>query len=376
MPLAYFDNAASTKVDPRVAESMLPYFCEKYSNPSALHGPAQECRNAIEIAREAVAELLGAEDPSEVLFTSGATEGNNTVLNTFSGNFLVSAIEHPSIRGASLCTGRATLVPVDKFGSLDLEVYAEMLREKKPELVSVMLVNNEIGCIQDIDKIGEMAHSAGAHFHSDITQGVGKGRLELSSRPIDYATLSGHKIHAPKGIGALWVRTGKPLKQFMVGGTHEYGCRAGTSNTPAIVALGTAARILIEEGESESQRMRAQRSKIAKALTEQIPDMRINGQDDGAPHILNVSFHLTEGESVIINLDAEGICCTAGSACSSGKKKSSPVLEAIGLDDEWLGGTVRISLSRFTTDAEVDQLIAAMVRSVKAVRSLSGYAVG
>ena len=376
MPLAYFDNAASTKVDPRVAEAMLPYFCDKYANPSALHAPAQECRNAIEIARETIAELLGADDPSEVLFTSGATEGNNTVLNSFSGKLLVSAIEHPSIRGAALCTGRAYIIPVDKTGTLDFVAYAELLKTEKPELVSVMLVNNEIGATQDIERIGAMAHAAGARFHSDITQGVGKRRLHLASLSIDYATLSGHKIHAPKGIGALWVRTGAPLKQFLVGGTHEYGCRAGTSNTPCIVALGEAARILIEEGEVETARMKAQRTRIAKALTEQIPNMQINGQTDGAPHILSVSFRLTEGESVIINLDSEGICCTAGSACSSGGGEISPVLEAIGLSDEWVGGTVRISLSRFTTEAEIDLLIGAMVRSVTAVRNLSGFAIG
>ncbi len=376
MPLAYFDNAASTKVDPRVSEAMFPYFCEKYANPSALHAPAQECRNAIEEARERIAQLLGAEDASEILFTSGATEGNNTVLNSFSGKYLVSAIEHPSVRGAALCTGRATLIPVDCKGTLDFVAYAELLKTVKPELVSVMLVNNEIGSIQDLQRIGEMAHAAGAKFHSDITQGVGKGKINLSELPIDYATLSGHKIHAPKGIGALWVKTDAPLKQFMVGGTHEYGCRAGTSNTPAIVALGTAAKIMIDEGATEAQKMREQRSRIISALKPQIPDMRINGQENGAPHIISMSFRQTEGESVIINLDAEGICCTAGSACSSGKKRSSPVLEAIGLTDDWLRGTVRVSLSRFTTDGEVDHLISSMVKSVEAVRNLGGYAVG
>ncbi len=372
MKSIYFDNAASTKVDPRVFEAMKPYFCESYANASALHSPAQEAKVAVEKARESVCELLGADDPSEIIFTSGATEGNDTVLFSFDGTMLVSAIEHPSVYIPACESGRAFFIPVDESGTLILDEYKRMLEIHKPQLVSVMLVNNEIGSVQDIDTIGAMAHEAGAKFHSDMTQGIGKYPANVSARPIDYATLSGHKIHAPKGIGALWVRTGAPLKRFMVGGTHEAGRRSGTLNVPGIVGLGEAARIILQE-KDEHERLRRMKRRIVRAVLDSIPDVKINGQENGAPHILSISFFRTEGESIIINLDAQGICVTAGSACSSGGNKKSHVLTAIGLPDEWLRGTVRVSLGRFNTEDEVDSLIEALIGCVQSVRSLSGY---
>lgn len=375
MKTLYFDNAASTCVAPEALEAMLPYFTECYANASALHSPAQRAKAAVEEARETVAELVGADDPSEIIFTSGATEGNNQVLNTFSGKMIVSAIEHPSVANPAEESGRSQEIRVDQEGSLDYEHYSELL-QTGPELVSVMLVNNEIGSVQDIDQIGAMAKEAGAHFHSDITQGVGKTNLGLANRPIDYATLSGHKIHAPKGIGALWVRSGAPLKRFMVGGTHEGMRRSGTLNVPGIVGLGVAARLMIDRGKMEAARMAALRDRIIREVSAKVSDVRVNGQAANAPHILSLSFYRTEGESVIINLDSQGICCTAGSACSSGMNLKSRVLTAIGLPDEWLRGTIRISLSRYTTDAEVDELIGALTRSVVMVRSLAGYATG
>ncbi len=374
MSIAYFDNAASTKVDPRVLDAMLPFFCENYSNPSALHSCAQEARAAVERAREQVAELLGAEDPSEVIFTSCATEANNTVLGTFCGRLLYSAIEHPSVRNLAEGTDRAEAIPVDEEGTIREDAYAEALSRVKPELVSVMSVNNEIGSVQDIDKLGAMAHDAGAHFHSDITQGVGKTELNLSTRPIDYATLSGHKFHAPKGIGVLWARGGSPLKPFMCGGTHESQRRAGTHNVPLIVGMGAAADIIRREGATESARMRDLRTRLIEGVTSKVKDVKVNGQENGAPHIASLSFYRTEGESILINLDARGICCTAGSACSSGRGLGSPILNAIGLEQDWLRGTVRLSLSRFTTEEEVDYLVSSLVAAVEDVRSLAGYA--
>lgn len=371
MSIAYFDNAASTKVDPRVLEAMLPYFCENYSNPSAPHSLAQEAKYAVERAREQVAELLGAEDTSEVVFTSCATEANNTVLGTFDGRMLHSAVEHPSVRNVAEGSNRSEEVPVDQYGTVDVQAYQEALRRVGPELVTVMSVNNEIGSIQDLDLLGGLAKEAGAHFHSDITQGVGKTELRLSERPIDYATLSGHKFHAPKGIGVLWARGGAPLRPFMCGGTHESQRRAGTHNVPLIVGLGAAADIIRREGPEESKRMRAQRERLVSQITSRIADVKVNGQPDGAPHIASLSFYRTEGEAILIGLDARGICCTAGSACSSGRGLGSPVLRAIGLDDDWLRGTVRLSLSRFTTDAEIDYLIDSLVAAVNDVRSLS-----
>ena len=371
MPIAYFDNAASTKVDPRVLEAMLPFFCENYSNPSALHSLAQESRMAVERAREQVAELLGADDTSEVIFTSCATEANNTVLNTFKGRMLYSAIEHPSVRNVMEACGNNEPIPVDETGAIREDVYAEALGRLKPELVSIMSVNNEIGSVQDVDKLGQMAHDAGSHFHSDITQGVGKTELNLAARPIDYATLSGHKFHAPKGIGVLWARGTVPLKPFMCGGTHESQRRAGTHNVPLIVGMGVAADIIRREGVEEAKRMRELRQRMVDAITAKVSDVKVNGQPDGAPHIASLSFYRTEGESILINLDARGICCTAGAACSSGRGLGSPVLNAIGLDQEWLRGTVRLSLSRFTTKEEVDYLVESVVAAVADVRSLA-----
>ena len=371
MQIAYFDNAASTKVDPRVLEAMLPFFCENYSNPSALHSLAQEARMAVERAREQVADLLGAEDPSEVIFTSCATEANNTVLGSFRGNILYSAIEHPSVRNVAEATGRGEGLPVDEKGAIRFDEYAKALIRVQPELVSIMSVNNEIGSVQDIAKLGEMAHMEGALFHSDITQGVGKTDLNLSSLPIDYATLSGHKFHAPKGIGVLWARGGVPLKPFMCGGTHESQRRAGTHNVPLIVGMGVAAEIIKNEGKQEAERMRGLRARLIEKVTQLVPEVKVNGQPNGAPHIASLSFHRTEGEAILINLDARGICCTAGAACSSGRGLGSPVLNAIGLDQEWLRGTVRLSLSRFTTEEEIDYLIQSVVEAVADVRSLS-----
>ncbi|MBV6502329.1 MAG: Cysteine desulfurase NifS [Fimbriimonadales bacterium] len=375
MQVAYFDNAASTKVDPEVLDAMMPFLTECYANPSALHSMAFRAKAAIEEARRTLAELIGADDPAEIIFTSGATEANDTVLNTFGGRMLVSDIEHPSVRNPALESGRADLIPVDQQGTLDFEAY-ERLLESPTELVSVMSVNNEIGAVQDIDKIGEMAHRAGALFHSDITQGVGKHKLEVQNRPIDYATLSGHKFHAPKGIGMLWVRNGCPLKRFMVGGLQEGGRRSGTLNVAGIVGLGAAAKIAMRQGAAEIEKMARQRQRIIDAIVATVPDVRVNGQPDGAPHIINLSLYRTEGEAVIINLDSHGICCTAGAACASGSGLGSHVLNAIGLPQEWLKGSVRISLSRLTTDAEVDYLIQEFPRAVSEVRGLAGYAAG
>ncbi|KAA0229278.1 cysteine desulfurase [Fimbriimonadia bacterium ATM] len=375
MQVAYFDNAASTKVDPEVLDAMMPFLTECYANPSALHSMAFRAKAAIEEARRTLAELIGADDPAEIIFTSGATEANDTVLNTFGGRMLVSDIEHPSVRNPALESGRADLIPVDQQGTLDFEAY-ERLLESPTELVSVMSVNNEIGAVQDIDKIGEMAHRAGALFHSDITQGVGKHKLEVQNRPTDYATLSGHKFHAPKGIGMLWVRNGCPLKRFMVGGLQEGGRRSGTLNVAGIVGLGAAAKIAMRQGAVEIEKMARQRQRIIDAIVATVPDVRVNGQPDGAPHIINLSLYRTEGEAVIINLDSHGICCTAGAACASGSGLGSHVLNAIGLPQEWLKGSVRISLSRLTTDAEVDYLIQEFPRAVSEVRGLAGYAAG
>ena len=371
MPIAYFDNAASTKVDPRVLDAMIPFFCDNYANPSALHSLAMEARMAVERAREQVAELLGAEDTSEVIFTSCATEANNTVIGTFSGPKLYSAIEHPSVRNVMQACGDSEEIPVDEQGTVRFDDYAKALIRIQPELVSIMSVNNEIGSVQDIDKLGEMAHMEGALFHSDITQGVGKTELNLANRPVDYATLSGHKFHAPKGIGVLWVRGGVPLKPFMCGGTHESQRRAGTHNVPLIVGMGVAAEIIRKEGAEEAKRMRGLRQRLIDAVTAKVGDVKVNGQAEGAPHIVSFSFYRTEGESILISLDARGICCTAGSACSSGRGLGSPVLNAIGLDQDWLRGTVRLSLSRFTTEEEVDFLIESLTSAVSDVRSLS-----
>jgi cysteine desulfurase len=372
----YFDNAASTMIDPAALDAMMPFLTECYANAHALHTPAQRARAAVQEARESVAELLGAADPSEVIFTSGATEGNNQVVSSFCDGLLVSsAIEHPSVANPCAEAGGSKQIPVLPDGTIDFDAYEAVLKDR-PALVSVMLVNNEIGAIQDIDRIGEMAQKAGAAFHSDVTQGIGKSEMRLSERPIDYAVLSGHKIHAPKGVGALWARTGAKLRRFMVGGTHEVGRRSGTTNVPSVVALGVAAKLMHENGLEEAARIKRLRDTIVAGLMARVPDVRVNGQENGAPHILSVSFYRTEGESVIINMDAQGFCLTAGSACSSGTSSTSRVLTAIGLPEEWLRGTVRISLSRFTTEEEVEALIAALAKSVGSVRSLTQYAAG
>ncbi|MCL6623349.1 MAG: cysteine desulfurase [Fimbriimonadales bacterium] len=372
MESLYFDNAASTRVDPRVLEAMLPYFCEHYANPSALHTMAQVTRSAVEQAREQLAELLGVDDPSEIIFTASATEANNTVIRSFSGRILVSAIEHASVLYPALSHSRTELIPVDPQGKVDEDAYLKLL-SGGAELVSIIAVNNEIGTIQDIYRLGQMAKDAGAYFHSDLTQAVGKIPIRLEDSPLDYASLSAHKIHGPKGVGALWVRTGAPLSPLLVGGKHEQKRRASTLNVPGIVGLGRAAELLREEGEADVARMRDFRNRIISEVLARVPDSRLNGSMDGAPHIISLSFYRTEGETILINLDAQGICCTAGAACSSGERKYSHVLEAIGLPEEWLRGTIRVSLGRFNTSEGVDRLIEAIVDSVAKVRELAEF---
>lgn len=373
MQIIYLDNAASTRVDPRVLDAMLPFFSECYANASALHVPAQKSKVVIERARELLAEFLGASDTSEIIFTCGATEANNTVLGSFDGPILISAIEHPSVFNTAMATGRARVIPVDETGTIKLDEYRALLHEVKPQLVSVMQVNNEIGSLQDLDLLGSLAHENGALFHTDLTQGVGKCDMNLSERPIDYATLSAHKCHGPKGVGAIWCKMGSPFKNFMLGGTHEAQRRAGTLNVPGIVGLGEAIRCIETDGASDLERIRLIRKGLLDGLLS-LPDVRLNGQPAGAPHIMSLSFHRTEGEAVIINLDSKGICCTAGSACSSGMHLKSQVLTAIGLPDEWLRGTVRLSLGRFNTLEEVEPSVAAIGQAVASVRRIAEFA--
>lgn len=347
----YFDNAATTPVDPRVREAMVPYLGEECGNANSIHSFGLAARAAIEKAREQVATLIGADDPSEIVFTSGATESNNWVIRAFE-HVVTSPLEHSSIHDISrsqLPYGEAPFI-------------AQYF-----DLQSVMWVNNETGAIYGGKgpKEFDFARTA-ARFHSDATQAVGK--LPVSVDGLDFLSLSAHKFHGPKGVGALFVRGGVDLVPLLVGGGHERGLRAGTLNVPGIVGLGEAARIAIEEREQDF----VHASQLKEALLREIqlvPDHRVIVTIT-SPFILAVSFSGIEGETVVVDVDRRGFAIGAGAACSTGNNRPSHVLQAMGIEPEWARGTIRISFGRFNTVDETVALAKALSESVAELRGI------
>lgn len=380
MKTIYLDNNATTQVAPEVLETILPYFHELYGNPSSAHSFGGQVAERLTEARDQVAGLLGAR-PGEIIFTSGGTESDNAAVRSALAAYpekkhiATSQVEHPAIR--SLCQHlakqgyRVTEVPVNGQGELDMDLYAKSLTPDTA-IVSLMWGNNETGVLFPIEKAAEMAKDKGILFHTDAVQAVGKIPINLRNNAVDMLSLSGHKLHSPKGIGVLFARTGLKFRPYVIGGHQERNRRAGTENTPAIIGLGKACELAALRMEKENTRVKHLRDKLEKGILEIVPHTRANG---GAvarlPNTSNISFEFVEGESILLSLDAEGICASTGSACSSGSLEPSHVLLAMGLTPTTAQGSIRFSLSLYNTEEEIDFVLQKLPPIIEKLRSMS-----
>ncbi len=378
------DNNATTRVDPRVLETILPYFSEYYGNPSSMHSFGGDVGKRLEEARASVQALLGVEHDSEIIFTSCGTESDNTaILSALSiqpsrREIITSVVEHPAI--LSLCDHlerhegyKVHYIPVDRLGRISMEAYAAALSEQVA-VVSMMYANNETGTIFPVETMARMAKEKGALFHTDAVQAVGKIALNMQESAIDMLSLSGHKLHAPKGVGALYVRRGTRYRPMLRGGHQERGRRAGTENTTGIIALGLAADMALEHMEYENTVVRALRDRLEAGILAQVPYAFANGDPEHRlPNTASISFEYIEGEAILMLLSRVGIAASSGSACTSGSLEPSHVLRAMDIPYTAAHGTIRFSLSRETTEAEVDWVIAQTPPIIEQLRRLSPY---
>ena len=384
MKTIYFDNNATTKVADEVFEEIKPYFCELYGNPSSMHTFGGQVGIKIRTAREKTAALLGC-DPSEIIFTGCGTESDNTAINGTLAAYpnkrkiITSCVEHPAVLSVcrELGSHGYTVVElkVDKQGRLDMDM-AELEKQidDNTALVTIMYANNETGVIFPVEKIAELTKSRDAVFHTDAVQAVGKIPLNLSKSNIDLLSISGHKLHAPKGVGVLYIKKGTRLSPYMLGGHQEAGKRAGTENVPGIVGLGKACELAAKNIEEESEKVKHLRDKLENAILQQCPDSMLNGdKDNRLPNTSNISFEFIEGEAILLMLDKFGICASSGSACTSGSLEPSHVLRAMGVPFTAAHGSIRFSLSRYNTEKEVDYTIEKMPEIVNRLRKLSPF---
>jgi len=383
----YLDHSATTPVDVRVVEAMLPYLTEKFGNASSVHYFGQEARGAADRARRAVAALIGAR-PNEVVFTSGGTEANNLAIRgvceaaeAHGRHVIISQIEHPSVIGVCEAMEKRgweiTRVPVSSGGVVNVEDVRAALRPDTV-LISVMLANNEIGTIQPVSEIGKLVseqRTAGRKhlsLHTDAVQAAGRIPLSIDELGCDLLSLSAHKLYAPKGVGALFIRRGTRLISQNVGGHQERERRAGTESVPNIVAFGAAADIARRELDERAEHVRALRDKFEAGVKARIEDVVFNGETSARlPHLSNISFRFIEGEGLLINLDLQGIAVSTGSACSSGTLEPSPVIRALGRDDELARGSIRFSFGKDNTSDDVDYVLDVLHRAVTNLRRLS-----
>ncbi len=376
----YLDYNATTPVDPEVLDAMLPYFTHAYGNASSIHSPGQEARLAVENARESVASLIGAK-PAEIVFTSGGTEADNlAIFGVVAGaagkrHVITSAIEHHAVLHACEKLQSdgvdVTFLPVGSDGIVDPEDVRRALRPDTA-LISVMHANNELGTIQSIAEIGAIAREADIYFHSDAVQTAGKLPIDVSRLGVDLLSLSAHKIYGPKGTGALFVKSGTRLQAMFFGGHHERDRRPGTENVAGIAGMGRAAVIAARSVIDDAPRVAALRDHLEESLLNAIPQCHVNGRRDmRVANTSNVTFSSAEGESLVIALDLRGVSCSTGAACSSGAVEPSHVLKAIGLSPEEGRSSIRFSLGRGTTSAEIDYALAAIPAAVEHLRELS-----
>lgn len=381
----YMDNNATTRVAPEVVDAMMPFLTDCYGNPSSMHTFGGQVAKAINDAREKIAALIGA-DPDEIVFTSCGTESDSTAilsgLQTFpeKRHVVTSRVEHPAVKNLcenlDILTGhkhRISRLHVESDGTLDLEEYRESLDEDTA-IVSVMWANNETGVIFPVEEMAEIAREQGILFHTDAVQAVGKIPIDLGKTPMDFLSISGHKLHAPKGVGVLYIRKGTPFIPFMNGGHQEHGRRGGTENVASIVGMGEACRLAAQKMDEENTRVRALRDRLEKGLLEKIPRSMLNGhRTDRLPNTANISFEFVEGEAILLHMNRLGICASSGSACTSGSLEPSHVLRAMGVPFTAAHGSIRFSLSVYNTEEEVDFLLEHMPRIIANLREMSPF---
>jgi cysteine desulfurase len=378
----YVDNNATTQVAPEVLEEMLPYFNEFYGNPSSMHTFGGMVEHKIVEARERLAGLLGA-SPEEIIFTSCGTESDNTAIraailsNPDKKHIITSRVEHPAIKNLfeylSKNRYRVTFVPVNRKGLLDMDYLYKNLSEDTA-VVSLMWANNESGVIFPIEEIGKVLKEKGIVFHTDAVQAVGKIPIDLKNVDVDMLSLSGHKLHGPKGVGALYVRKGTKYSPFLIGGHQEKGRRGGTENAASIIGLGKASEIAALNLSGENTRVKRLRDKLETEILSRVPNAIVNGdRENRLPNTTSISFEYVEGESILLMMDEYGICASSGSACTSGSLEPSHVLRAMGVPFTAAHGSVRFSLSIYNTEEEIDFIVEKLPPIIKRLRELSPF---
>jgi len=390
MNRVYLDYNATTPVDPQVLDAMLPYFSGNFANASSIHTPGQRARAAVETAREQVAALIGA-TPQEIVFTSGGTESDNHAIfgavaqpllavrlsspQTSLPHIITSTIEHEAVLNACQAAEKQgvsiTYLPVDHEGRVDPEAVRRAIRPETA-LIAIMHANNELGTVQPLEEIGRIAREHKIYFHTDAVQSAGKFPIDVNALNVDLLSLSGHKLYAPKGIGALYVRSGTRLQQLLYGGHHQRGFRPGTENVAGIVGLGKATEIARNSLSTDAKRVSTLRDNLERGLLDRIPQVRINGGlAPRTPNTTNIMFAGIEGEALVIALDLKGLACSVGAACSSGAVEPSHVLTAIGLSQEEAKSSLRFSLGRHTTESEIDFALEVIPAAVAQLRAIS-----
>ncbi len=386
MNRVYLDYNATTPVEPEVLDAMLPYFSAEFGNAASIHTPGQKARAAVETAREQVAALICAR-PQEIIFTSGGTESDNhaifgIVSSSFSSpsltsrpHVITSTVEHEAVLNACQALEKqgvsVTYLGVDRDGQIDLQ---ELRRAVRPEtvLITIMHANNELGTVQPLEQIGRIAKQADVYFHTDAVQSAGKIPIDVNQLQVDLLSISGHKLYAPKGIGALYVRGGTRVRQLLYGGHHQRGFRPGTENVAGIVGLGKAAELARKSLAEDARRLSGLRNQLEQGLLQSVPQSRVNaGASPRTPNTTNLVFPGVEGEALLIALDLKGLACSTGAACSSGAVEPSHVLTAIGLPPEEARASLRFSLGRHTAQADIDFALRVVPAAVAHLRELS-----
>jgi cysteine desulfurase len=383
MKTIYLDNNATTRIAPEVLDEMNPYLINYYGNPSSMHTFGGKIHGRIEESRAKVAELIGAES-EEIVFMSCGTESDNTALMSAVESFpqkrhiVTTRVEHPAVfnfvKHLARKGYRVTFIPVDNAGRLDMDSFSKAL-DDDTAVVSIMYANNETGVIFPVEEIGEILKERKILFHTDAVQAVGKLPIDVKKLlPVDMLSLSGHKLHAPKGIGALYVRKGTRFYPYIIGGHQENGRRAGTENVASIIALGRACELAAKNLKNEIAYLSRLRNKLEGNLLKCCPDVRINGDTEHRlPNTTNISFEYVEGEAILLRLNEYGICASSGSACTSGSLEPSRVLRAMGTPFTAIHGSIRFSLSRYNTEAEIDKVLDIVPKIIKELRELSPF---
>jgi cysteine desulfurase len=382
MKTVYLDNNATTAIAPEVLDEMLPYLKDLYGNPSSMHTFGGHLRRTLEEARKKVAGLINAV-PEEIVFTSCGTESDNTAIMSALESYpdrqhiVTTRVEHPAVLNCCQHLARkgyrVTFLPVDSLGRLDMEAFRKAISDT-PAIVSIMYANNETGVLFPIEEIGTILREQNILFHTDAVQAVGKVPLDVKTLPVAMLTLSGHKLHAPKGVGALYVRKGTRFYPYIIGGHQERGRRGGTENVASIIGLGKACELAGKNIHREGISLAALRDTLEAALLEHCPGAQVNGdKEHRLPNTTSVSFEYVEGEAILLRLDEYGICASSGSACTSGSLEPSHVLRAMGVPPTAIQGSIRFSLSRYNTEADIETVIGVMPSIIKELRTISPF---